>query len=179
MKEIEVKIINSNMKSFRKRIIELGAKNIFKGKILSITLDYTDGCIKRKDSLLRLRSFGNDKCELTFKGPKETSQYKIREEINLELKNFNDTMTLLKSIGLNVTSKIYKFRESYLLEIKNGRKVSKYHIDIDKYKIMPEFAEIEAKNIKELICLIHLLKIPKDKIYNGSTQDIIKLYGIR
>jgi len=179
MREIEVKIINSDMKAFRRKILDLGAKKAFSGKVLSITLDYKDERIKRKYSLLRLRSYDDNRCELTFKGPKEKSQYKIRREINLELQNFNDTLTLLKSIGLNVINKIYKFRESYVLELKNGKKLLKYHIDIDDYKIIPRFAEIEAKNIKDLVYLIRLLNVPKEKLYNGSTEDILKLYDVK
>lgn len=179
MREVEVKIINYDMDAFRRMIASLGAKSIFKGDTSSIILDFKDRRLNKKDCLLRLRSFDKQRCELTFKGPKIASQYRIRKEINVEIKDFDDVLLVMKSLGLNEVNKIYKYRESYALDLRVGRRVLRYHIDIDDYKLFPEFAEIESRNEKELALLINMLKIPKDKLYNGSTYDIFKMYGIK
>jgi adenylate cyclase class 2 len=179
MKEIEIKIINVDVNAFREKIVQLDAKKIFAGDVSSSVLDYKDSRLSKKDSLLRLRSFSDKHYELTFKGRHNKGRYKVREEINIIISEYDDALNLLKKLGLKITKKIYKFRESYELVLRSGKKKIKYHIDIDDYKIIPEFIEIAAKNIKELAYILKMLKIPKKNLYNGSTQGLFDIYGIK
>lgn len=179
MREIEIKVINIDINELRTKLVQLGAKKIFTGDVSSIILDYKDKRLSKKDSFLRLRSFDNKKFELTFKGPQQKGPYKVRKEINIGISELADTQKILQSLGLTVIKKIYKFRESYELIIKVGKRSIHYHVDIDDYKIIPEFLELEAKNEKDLAYIIKLLKIPKKNLYNGSTTGILKMYGIK
>jgi len=138
MNEIEVKILDINPVKIRKTLKKAGAKKIFKVKIDARFYDFPDGRIRKAGNHLRLRKVGSVKTEMTFKKLKSKKKYKHNEEVDIEVKDFNDTDKFLKMMGLTKVKSYTKTRERY--------KLKNFQYEIDKYPKIPAFVEIEAKS---------------------------------
>ena len=164
--EIETKILGLDIRTFKKKLKEL--EKIYSGK--NITIFFDNGALG-KNCALRLRNFNNKRAELTYKGPKKKSKYKVREEINLHVDDFNACRHILNSSGFKEIEILKNRRESYDLIL--GKK--SYHIDIDYYDGLEPFVEIEAKTEQELEYILDYLQISKDRLFNGSVHELRKL----
>lgn len=138
--EIKIKIDDSDINDIKKRIL--------KGKFTLVTrdsfehntvFDTKDGRLKRSKILLRLRN-RNNKNILTLKRPsskaEELKNYKIREEIEAEVSDFENTKTILMALGFEIFFIYEKYREVY--------KKGKIKIMVDRTPI-GNFLEIEGE----------------------------------
>ncbi len=153
MKEIELKILNINPQEIKKKLIAWGAKKTFEGTIESMSLDFPDERIRKSDRLLRLRRLTNEEVskekdeseytvELCFKDKKEKSRLKIQEETQVITSNFKDTLKILTKIGLIISRRRMKVRESY--QINNTK------FEFDYATGIPTFMEIESSSEREV-----------------------------
>jgi len=172
MKEIEAKILEIDRRDVEKRLVDLGAKKIFDGDILTMFFDFRDGSIVGAKNVLRLRKEG-DKVELTFKKVHFTDVAKVAEEYSVEVSNLQTVKEILENLGLHETESMEKWRISYQLE--NAR------FDIDRYlgeyAYIPEFMEIEAKNEGALNSYANVLGFGPEKCLPWSTKDVIQYYS--
>jgi adenylate cyclase class 2 len=141
MKEIEVKILDININLVRKKLKKLGAKLKFKGEMAIQMYDFKDNRLFKKGVHLRLRKLG-EKVELCLKGKKEKSKFKIRQETEVMVDNFDNTDSILQSLGLVKVFEFKKHRESYCK--------GPVKFEIDHWKSVPYFLEIEAPTEKQL-----------------------------
>ncbi len=169
MDEIEVKILNIDRKKVEEKLISLGAKKIFDGKIQASFFDFPNKSIRNNKQTLRLRRVG-DKTFLTFKNPIPHNDVKIREEFEVEVSDFNKTKNILESLGLSEWLTMKKHRTTYILD--NVRFEFDKHID--QYSFVPEFLEIEAKDIKTLYKYVELLGFKKEDCKPWTILDIVK-----
>ena len=148
MKEIEIKILNINEKEITKKLLKLGAKKISTKLIIEKHFDFNDNKISKNKESFRLRKIG-DKVELTYKnsGTKDKN-FKIREETEIELKDFKTMNKIIQKLGL----KCIKYREKK----RTSFKLNKLKFEIDKYPKIPSYLEIEGskKDIKEILKLL-------------------------
>ncbi len=149
--EIEVKYYLTDISLVRNRIFELGAEN--KGKVFETNVRFEDAekSLLKKRSLLRLRQ--DNITTLTFKSPphgkpetkgsEPDSHFKIHNELEVEISDFDTMKLILESIGFHTEQTYEKWRETFFLE---GT-----HLCLDT---MPfgNFLEIEGKkeDIKRL-----------------------------
>jgi len=156
MKEIEVKILNINRKEIEKKLISLGAKKIFDGKIEAEFFDFENNSLQKSDIILRLRK-EEEKIFLTFKKLIEKKDIKIEEELEVEVSDFEISKEILKSLGFKIWKTAQKHRTSYSLE--------NVHFEFDNYlgdyEFIPEFLEIEAKSIEEIYKFVKILGFEK------------------
>jgi len=98
--------------------------------------DFDELDLKKEGKLLRLRVVG-DKVILTFKNKinKENSIFKEREEIEVQIGDYNKMKKILLGIGLRVFFRYQKFRKIYSL--------GENHICLDKTPV-GNFIEIEG-----------------------------------
>lgn len=141
MKEIEVKILEVNPAEVRKKLNALGAEKFFEGDVHIVLLDFPDKRLEKAGTMLRLRKAG-DRIELCFKGKREPSVVKVREETEVLTTDFGNTLALLKSIGLHSIYEGRKHRECYRL--------GNVKFDMDTYKDVPTYLEVEAPTEKEV-----------------------------
>lgn len=132
--EKEIKIRVDSLDEIEKKLKELGAtlvSNCFERNYLFDR----ENELFRKGEALRLRSFC-DKAKLTFKGKRISStNYKIREEIETPVGNFEAMAKILRKLG---------FRESFYYEKKRKNyKLEKCLISLDETPL-GKFIEIEA-----------------------------------
>jgi adenylate cyclase, class 2 len=141
MKEIEVKILDIDLEEVRKNLLDLGAEKVFDGEIHALAFDHPDMRLDQKDSFIRVRKVG-ETLELCFKGPNRGSVFKSREEIEVNTSNFADTIEILERSGLKKIHEGKKHRESYT--------IGKVRFEIDNWKKIPHFLEIEAPTAEEV-----------------------------
>ncbi len=115
--EIEVKFPVTNLQAVRERLLALGA-TVSAPRVLeqNVVFDDTAHSLRRNEQVLRLRR--DTRVRLTYKGlPKEErrSDVRIREELELEVSNFEIMALLLERLGFSAVSAYEKYRESFAL----------------------------------------------------------------
>ena len=138
MKEIELKILNINVKEVKEKLKELQAQKVFDGNVHATHLDSKDYRLRKEGKDLRVRTVG-DKIEFCFKGPNESSKFKTKEEIEVNTSSLQDTIKILNKLGFEAWGEFKKHRESY--------KIGNVRFEIDTYPELPTFLEIEAPPI--------------------------------
>ncbi len=171
MKEIEVKILGINRNKCEKTLISLGAKKIFDGEILTLFYDYSDSSIQKAKNLLRLRKAGV-KSFLTFKQYVKDSHAKVRKEFDVEVSDFDTTHMILKGLGLTATLSVRKHRSSYILNDVHFE----FDHHLDEYVYIPDFLEIEAKNLESLYQAASLFGFKKEDCRPWSFFDVATHY---
>ncbi|MGZ5454856.1 MAG: class IV adenylate cyclase [Candidatus Aminicenantales bacterium] len=111
MTEIEVKIRIDDPKAFREKILGLGAV-VSRDRHLerNSLFDFDPPVLHQARRTLRLRTAGK-RATLTFKGePQKSRSFKVREEIETQVRNPKDLRTILKALGLRETFSYTKHR---------------------------------------------------------------------
>ncbi len=151
--EIEVKFKVNDFTKLRndlKKINAISNGNTFEQNYCFDDQNFT---FKQKDHILRLRKV-NDKVILTFKGAKEFEGHlKKREEIELELSDFERMKIIFERIGLNLRRIYEKKRENYLL---NNVKVI-----LEIVPFTGKYIELEG-DAEEINQVMKLLKLKKE-----------------
>lgn len=117
------------------------------------------------DEALRIRQT-NDKVELTYKGPKLSSQSKSRIEINVEISSLEDMDTILQKLGFKKVMELEKRRWNF--------KVDSYTVSLDSVKDLGEFIEIEGIDVDERKLLDFVNKFLEENEIKG--EPTIKSY---
>ncbi|MFX0206550.1 MAG: class IV adenylate cyclase [Candidatus Hodarchaeota archaeon] len=127
------------------------------------------------DEALRLREnqYGNiTKTEMTYKGPKKGRNMKIRDEITIEVSDYEKSKRILKNIGFKPFATIKKQRRNW-----NYQNIT---ISLDKVEHLGSYLEIEIsspedfkeiENIKDQI-----IRLAKEIIPDYDGQDERRSY---
>jgi adenylate cyclase class 2 len=114
--EIEVKFYLTDMEGMRNKILKLGAKS--KGRLFETNIRYEDknNSLIKKKSLLRLRQ--DEKTTFTLKSspPVKSKDYKIVNELEVEVSDFATMDQILKTLGFHPEQKYEKWRETFILD---------------------------------------------------------------
>lgn len=121
--EIEVKLKIGDAGSFRQTLLEKGFRSIVPRAFEKNTVfDTPRKKLKKRKKLLRLRKI-NDRNVLTFKQPAEspgssviaapTARYKIREEIETEVPDFETMEKIILGLGYVPVFIYEKYREEF------------------------------------------------------------------
>lgn len=129
------------------------------------------------DEAVRVRQIhtesGNEKTELTYKGPKQGNSMKIREEITVKTSDGTNAKKFLHCLGFNLFAVVKKKRMNWF--------VSNFAISVDEVEDLGSFLEIEIltptdnseiirKNKEQIINLV------KKILPNWSGEDERKSY---
>lgn len=113
--EVEVKFLVANLEPVRARLIAAGATLATPREYeRNVRFDTADEALLQRAELLRLRQ--DSRVRLTFKGPAgedQISEAKVREEIELEVADFDRMSAILQRLGLMPVQSYEKFRETY------------------------------------------------------------------
>jgi adenylate cyclase, class 2 len=141
--EIEVKVPVLDTAAFLTRLESLGPVSLSPRHFEdNFVLDYPDGSIRSRQSLVRVRSAGNRAC-LTYKGPpRPEGLFKIREELETQVENAEVVLLILQQLGMRVWFRYQKYRQVYSVAAGShpGEKVS---VTLDETPI-GNFAEFEG-----------------------------------
>lgn len=165
--ETEIKFYLPNIDPVRTRMIDLGA--VYKDRTFETNIRFEDpekSLIKKK-SLLRLRK--DKKITLTYKSepPFKDNQFKILQEFEVEVSDFDAMEHILKSLGFQEEQIYEKWRETYILD--------DTHLCLDT---MPygDFIEIEGnkESIQKLASQIGFLWEKRILLNYLAIFDVIK-----
>lgn len=173
MRELEVKILNMDLRELESKIQGLGATLISNEIQVNTLIDSKDNFIQDElDSYMRIRetkSLLTDKVKFTLTMKRNINRDGIREniEINTDISDKESMLQIFKILGYEVFKEGYKERTSYIL--------GNVRFDLDKWDTSTypyPYMEIEVNDEDELEEMIKLLNIPKENI---STKSIVEL----
>lgn len=159
--EIEATFLEINKTLFREQLTALGAKLIHPEILMRRTVFYTG-----KHSFTRVRDEGN-KIILTYKIHHDDTLTGT-EEYNVEVSDYNDTITILKHSGLRPKSEQESLREEWELD---GVK-----IDIDTWPWLPTFVEIEGETPEAVRSVAKKLGFDFNSAIFNSVDEVYHLY---
>jgi adenylate cyclase, class 2 len=115
--EVEVKFLVTDLAAARQRLLEAGAIP-HKARTYEYNIRYDNAWngLLRQGKLLRLRR--DQQSRLTFKGVSEldlVSEAKVRQEIEIEVSEFEATAMILERIGFERRQVYEKYRETFRL----------------------------------------------------------------
>jgi adenylate cyclase, class 2 len=112
--EIEIKLKVDDPLALKKKLRECGFVVVERRHFESnLVFDFRNSRLRNSRSLLRLRDKGNRHI-LTFKGPPHPSDsYKIRPEIEMEIRDGETLQQVLKALGLRPAFRYEKYRTIY------------------------------------------------------------------
>jgi predicted adenylyl cyclase CyaB len=172
IREIEAKILDIDRKDVEKKFEDFVARKTFDGEINALFFDFENGGFGNEKINLRLRK-ENERAVLTLKKFVEHDYAKMRDEIETEIGDFYEMKKILDGIGLVIVKKARKYRTEY--EYKWTHFVlDKY---LDEYDFIPEFLEIEGKNVEEVYRFAELLGYKKEDCKAWTLNDLIKHYS--
>jgi adenylate cyclase, class 2 len=169
MKEIEVKILDIDAIKAKKILLDNGAEKVVDGDVEAIHYDFPDRRIKQKGESLRLRKI-DGVTELVVKGKHESEEVYMREEIETQVKDFEEMQKIFEKIGLIKTIMFKKKRESY--------KLGKTKFEFDTYPNFPTFVEVEAPTEKEVEQGVEFMGYTMKETHGCSIIKILKEKGI-
>jgi len=137
--EIEAKLKVDSLEEIERKLPELGAE--FQAEQLQIDYFFDDvnSTLTKTDRCLRLRKQMVGKKEsffLTYKGAKEKSSLKKRQEIEFEIKDADSVRKLLSALGYEEVLAIEKKRRLWQL--------GDCEVALDKLPLLGDFVEIEG-----------------------------------
>jgi adenylate cyclase class 2 len=137
--EIEAKLKVDSLMEVEQKLAGLGAKFLAEQAQTDYFFDDADASLSTTDRCLRLRRQSVDGCErffLTYKGAKEKSNFKKRQEIEIEITQADSTQKLLLALGYEEVLVIEKRRSLWRL---GGCSVA-----LDQLPLLGDFVEIEG-----------------------------------
>ncbi|MCY0850150.1 class IV adenylate cyclase [Sulfuracidifex metallicus] len=141
-REIKMKLKSPSLNDLERELQQRSIPIISTEEQEDIYFNYKYRNFKQSDEAIRLRKIGN-KYELTYKGPKQGSFGKSREEITISISNtdISNIRIIMERIGLYETFIVKKIRKNF--------KIEKFIISLDRVEGLGEFIEIEGDNVTE------------------------------
>jgi adenylate cyclase class 2 len=139
--EIEAKLKVDSLLEVEEKLTELGADFIADQLQTDYFFDDTNAALTTTDRCLRLRRqsvAGRERFFLTYKGAKEKSNFKKRQEIEIEIIEAKSTQNLLSALGYEKVLVIEKKRRLWQL---GGCSVA-----LDQLPLLGAFVEIEGQD---------------------------------
>jgi adenylate cyclase class 2 len=167
--EIEAKLKVDSLAEIEHKLTELGAE--FQAEQLqtdyffvdtNATLTTTDQCLRLRQQLVA----GSEKYFLTYKGAKEKSNFKKRQEIEVEIKDAESAQKLLSALGYEKVLVVEKIRRLWQL----GRCA----VALDQLSLLGDFVEIEGPNNEEIAVVQRSLGLAELQHIEKSYAQLIK-----
>jgi len=137
--EIEAKLKVDSLQEVERKLAEAGAE-FFEEQLQTDTyFDDVDGSLKSSDQALRLRrqkTGQKEKSFLTYKGPKEKSDFKKRREIEVEVGDGDSVEELFSALGYEKALVFEKRRKIW--------KLDDCVVFLDELPLLGSFVEIEG-----------------------------------
>ena len=143
--EIEAKLKVDSLGEIERKLAELGAEFLAEQLQTDYHFDDTNATLTKADRCLRLRKQMVGKSEslfLTYKGAKERSNLKKRQEIELEIKDADSVRKLLSALGYEQSLVVEKKRRLWQL--------GDCEVALDQLPLLGDFVEIEGPDEEKI-----------------------------
>jgi len=137
--EIEVKLKVNSLAEVEQKLAELGAEFLAEQIQTDYLFDDVNAALITTDRCLRLRRqlvAGSERFFLTYKGAKEKSNFKKRQEIEIEIKEAESAQRLLSALGYEKVLVVEKKRRLWRL--------GGCFVALDRLPLLGAFVEIEG-----------------------------------
>ncbi len=168
MKEIETKVLEVDPKIIEKKLYGFNAEKI-SDDILVVDWYGPKGITHNGDDpyFLRVRSYGNEKIEITCKWNKKIIGKTVQcDEVDLLVDSHDKSKALFEAIGLENYAHQEKKRTSW--------KLGNARFDLDTYPKMLPFLEIEAESEKDIDEVIKKLNLENNETWNDGEKSLIE-----
>jgi len=164
MLEIEVKARIDSIPAVEARIIELGGE--FRKEVVETDIYYNhpNRDFAETDEAIRLRQV-EGRVFLTYKGPKIDTLTKTREEFNLKVDSWNNSVSILEALGFTKVLPVEKKRR-YL-------RLGGFEIMLDFLEGLGSFIEVEMRGDYEPDVLFNFLA--KLGVEGSETRSYLEL----
>ena len=174
--EIEAKLKVDSLEEVKGKLTELGAEFLQEQLQRDYHFDDTEKTLQKTDRCLRLRrqlAAGGERFFLTYKGAKEKSSFKKRQEIEIEIPDSDSIRKLFSALGYQEVLVIEKRRLVWRL--------GDCEVALDQLPLIESFVEIEGpdeKKIDEIQKSLGLSGLPHiKKSYADLIIDRLKEIG--
>jgi len=143
--EIEAKLKVDSLGEIERKLPELGAELQAEQLQIDFFFDDVNSTLTKSDRCLRLRKQIVGKGEsffLTYKGAKEKSNLKKRQEIEFEIKDADSVRKLLSALGYEQVLAIEKKRRLWQL--------GDCEVALDRLPLLGDFVEIEGPDEEKI-----------------------------
>ncbi|MBA7615314.1 Adenylate cyclase CyaB [subsurface metagenome] len=143
--EIEAKLKVDSLPEIEHKLAELGAEFQEEQLQTDYHFDDADSELTKTDRCLRLRRqmvANNERFFLTYKGVGEESNFKKRQEIEIEIKDADSARKLLSALGYEKVLVVEKRRHLWRL--------GDCEIALDRLPLLGDFVEIEGPNDEKI-----------------------------
>ena len=143
--EIEAKLKVDSLPEIERKLAELGAEFLAEQLQTDYHFDDANTTLTKTDRCLRLRKQMVGKGEsffLTYKGAKERSNLKKRQEIELEIKDADSVRKLLSALGYEQSLVVEKKRRLWQL--------GDCEVALDQLPLLGDFVEIEGPDEEKI-----------------------------
>lgn len=178
MKELETRIIDIDVDDIRKKLKDLGAKQVKAEDQINELYDFEDGRLLSKKGYARVRTVfdkitNKETIFMTTKKMLSQDTFKVMEENEVIVDNNEMARKIFTSLGLVLIQSINKYRESYRLEN------ALIEIDINDKSFCPfPYIEIETDSVENLDKVVKLLGYTLEDTTSKTIYDILKDKGI-
>lgn len=177
MLEKEVKILDIDIKDLVEKLEKLGAERTFEWEIHDVYYDFPNWenlKMEENKRMFRVRKKGEEhiytiKRTRTEMWKKEWAM--IKDEHETRISNVESFQKVLEKYGLTRTREKIKHRVSY--------KLAWAEFDIDTYKWIPPFLEIEEQSRDAINFWISKLWLDNHSILIGGSRSIFRHYWIK
>ncbi len=163
--EIELVVLEVDKSAIISKLLELGAKKVFEADMKQV--QYVSGDLK-----IRVREEG-DKILFNLKKPVKDAEFKMSEEYEVEVQDYEKMNTILSHLPLKFKRTLNKHRESYKL----GTVKFEFDTYQDEHSFVPTFVELEGENKDDLYEAAEKVGFEKESLTSLSTSQIIKHYS--
>lgn len=143
--EIEAKFKVDSPTEVERKLAELNADFIAEQLQTDYFFDDTNATLTTADRCLRFRRqsvAGSERLFLTYKGAREKSNFKKRQEIDIEITDAQSIEMLLSALGYEKVQVIEKKRRLW--------KLGRCEVAVDRLSLLGDFVEIEGPNNEEI-----------------------------
>ena len=143
--EIEAKLKVDSLQEIERKLDELGAEFLAVQLQTDYHFDDANSQLTKTDRCLRLRRQrvgSSERFFLTYKGAKEESNFKKRQEIEIEIKDAESAKRLLSALGYEKVLVVEKKRRVWRL--------GDCEIALDRLPLLGDFVEIEGPDDQKI-----------------------------
>lgn len=167
--EIEVKVLEIDTAKIVAQIEAWGGVCTGNWLMRTSLYDFPDRRLLNNGGHIRIRNEG-DTWHCTYKRKISDTEAKVMEELDLGISDPDTADKILRALGLERILYFEKKRLHY----------QKDHIvfDIDELPRIPTYLEIEAPSWEEILQVLQVFNIPREKALPIGPKSLLHLYGI-
>lgn len=162
--ENEIKVLEINVNEVIRNLEKMGAKKVFDGNRTIIHFDNKEKMLQKSGIDIRITEEDSIKLSVDKIIDGRNSSIKLKISRSKEMIDFLETLNIIP------VAKTIAHRTSYEL--------NDIDFDIDEFKDIPPFLEIDSPNLNNIINdIIKKLDLSENKIIQLSTKAIYSQYG--